>query len=485
MMIDNFFPFNFMTRIAIRKTILTLFLVYISFTCISAEPNINAQIDALLDNAALKGGMFGIVIEPLVDGNRIYSRNENNLFLPASNMKIITTAAAIELLGLDYKFETLLCYSGAINDKGVLKGDIWLLGGGDPTFSTYDIDKLAGAVRKCGIRKINGRIMADETHFDSVRLGPGWSWDDETYYYSAQISGLSVNGNCIKISIRPGHKIGSPAKIFLTPHTKYVSIKNFAKTSSAGSSNKIIIHRIRGTNTITIKGSIPISNESNIDETLTVESPALYAAQLLKEFLERKGVYSIGKTGVGIMPAEAKLITSHQSASLSEIIFLINKKSDNMMAEMLIKSLGAVINGEGTWKSGSKVLGDFIKTASPESDTFSVADGSGLSRLNLISPEIIVKVLKRAASSPYADLFRRSLPVSGIDGTLANRMHPIRGRVYAKTGYLIHVSSLSGYFIADSGQEYVFSIMLNNHSCNNKKAYAVIDSIIEKLVKEL
>jgi len=330
--------------------------------------------------------------------------------------------------------------------------------------------------------------MADESRFDDVRLGPGWSWDDEPYYYSAQVSGLNLNENVIQVVVRPGRKSGLPVVVNITPPTRYAQIRNQCITAPSGSKNSAKITRMHGANLIMVSGKVPADCEPKAsEERIAVESPAEYAATVFKELLGRRRILVMGSVGVGKLPADARLLKLHESAPLSDVLPLLNKPSDNLIAEALLKTLGVETGRAGSWPDGVMAVLSFLQKCGVDASSVAVADGSGLSRLNYISPHAIVKTLRYMAESPDGQVFADSLPVAGVDGTLARRMTGTvaQWNVRAKTGYVMHVSALSGYLTAASGDRFAFSIILNNHLCANRRATAAQDDICEILVREL
>ena len=439
-----------------------------------------ASIDALLADPALKHGIQGVVIESLASGRVLYERNRDLVFIPASNFKLVVSAASLDRLGPDCTFATQVYMSGRLDAHGVLDGDLILVGGGDPVLSSDDLRALAAEVIGKGIRRITGQIIADESRFDDVRLGWGWSWDDEPFYYSAQISALSVDRNVVGVYVYPGAKEGDPVRIGLRPPSGYFRIESTARTGAPKSENTIYVDRERGKNLIRISGSMPIDfKTTKATELITMENPALYAATLFKDMLGRSGVRAAGSTVIGKKPDGAELLAEHKSPPLSKILALLNKPSDNLIAEMLLKNLGAEIKGKGTAAAGEEVELDFLKTAGADMSAISINDASGLSRLDYISPGNLVALLKHMWRHKHSRVFLDSLPIAGVDGTLRSRMKgtPAQNNVRAKDGYISRVSTLSGYVTTRSGEPLVFSIMMNGHLCPASDAKRVQNSI--------
>lgn len=441
---------------------------------------ISEQIDTLLADESLQHGIQGALVKSLETGQVLYERNADIALVPASNMKLLVSAAALDRLGPDFTWKTELRAAGRVNARGVLEGDLVIKGGGDPVVETADLAKLAREVRSRGIVRVAGGVVADESMFDNRRLGWGWSWDDEPYYYSAQISALNANRNVVEVFVYPGKTVGSKAVVHVLPASSRIQIESSAQTGEVGSEKAISVGRKRGRNIITVSGSIPLGHKvEGAEEEITVEEPALYVADLFRTELAKNGVRVNGEARVGRLPAGAQLIAQHESPPLSRVLALLNKPSDNLIAEVMLKTLGAVAKGQGTSSAGAEVEIEFFKRIGMDTRALSIIDGSGLSRLNFVSPRNLVTLLTHMHSHQHAQIFIDSLPVAGVDGTLARRMKgtPAERNVRAKTGYVSWVSSLSGYVTTSSGEPLVFSILMNNHLTRAAPARAVQDKI--------
>ena len=467
-----------------RNSIIILILLLWLVIAQTAVADLASSINSLLAGPALKHGTQGVVIESLASGRVLYERNRDTLFIPASNFKLLVSAASLDNLGPDFTFTTSVYQSGKLDSSGNLTGNLIIVGGGDPTFSTDDLKAMVNVIKSKGVRRIDGNIIADESRFDDERLGAGWPSSEEPFYYSAQVSALTLDRNVVDVYVKPGLKARDPARVSLRPSSDYFSIENTAITGQAKSDNSIYVDRARGRNIIRIKGSVPVDFKSTSrTEPITMEEPALYTATVLRSILTKSGIKVTGKVGKGVKPEGAKLITEHKSPPLSKILILLNKPSDNLIAENLLKSLGAEIKGKGTASAGEEVELDFIKRAGGDSEAISINDGSGLSRLNYITPDNIIAILRFMWNHRHSKVFIESLPVAGVDGTLHRRMKgtAAEGNVRAKTGYVRRVSCLSGYVTTRSGEPLVFSIMMNGHLCPNASATKVQDAICELL----
>jgi len=465
----------------IRTATLAICLVYlVSGICSAASAQtLGEKIDAILADPALKNGLQAVVVRSLRTNQSIYEHNPDILMMPASNFKLLVSATALEQLGPDYTFKTEVYTTGKLNN-GVLDGHIIIKGGGDPVLLTADVTDLAKQVKAAGICLINGSVIADDTLFDKQRLGWGWGWADLTYYYAAEISALTLNRNTVDVYVHPGKTEGADAEIKLVPDTDYLTIESTATTGKPGSRNTIYVNRALGQNVLRIGGSIAQGEKvTRRTAVVTVKEPGLYAACVFASELAKQGVKVTGSVIEGKTPVDAKLVASHTSPPLSRILVLLNKPSDNLIAETLLKDLGAIVKGRGSSSAGAEVEMDFAKSIGMDPSELSVADGSGLSRMNYISASNLAVLLSYMYSSKNGKVFLDSLPIAGVDGSLRSRMRSTsaEGNVRAKTGYIGRVSSLSGYVNTKSGEPLAFSILFNNHLCRKSEATMLEDKI--------
>lgn len=457
-------------------------LLVLGLACFSAA-DLGQTVEQAFGKPEFAHGIQGIIIESLKDGRVLYEKNADLVFMPASNMKLIVSSASLDLLGRDYVIPTTLFMTGEISD-GTLKGDVILVGQGDPTLKDKDLEEMASKLKGLGIKTIDGDILADDTYFDSIRLGSGWSWEYESDYYAAQISALDLNQNVVGVYVRPGKKVGDSAAVELLPRTKYMKVQNECKTSAAASSNSIYMSRLRGTNTIRVSGNVALGYEpKGPEDGITMDDPALFTCTVFSGILKQNGIKVRGKVLHCQKPDDAKIVYVHNSPPMSEILKLLNKPSDNLIAECLLKQLGAKLKGKGSADSGGEAEMDYMKKIGADITAVNIADGSGLSRYNLVSPRNLLTILKYMHGHKDSQVFIDSLPIAGVDGTLKKRMKgtAAEGNLRAKTGYIGWVRSLSGYVTTKSGEPLVFSILMNNHICKSSEADAAIDSIVVTL----
>ncbi|MCX8052977.1 MAG: D-alanyl-D-alanine carboxypeptidase/D-alanyl-D-alanine-endopeptidase [Armatimonadetes bacterium] len=470
---------------AIRKKIAISFFLLFLRSALFAQ-SLPERIDEILKDPNLNHGLQAIVVRSLKTGRTLYERNPDQAMIPASNMKLFVSAAALDRLGPGFTYKTRL-YSNAKPDKrGVIKGDIALVGGGDPVLGIKDLTNFAKRLRTMGIRKITGGVVVDDSMFDDVRLGWAWTWNDLPYYYSPEISALNINRNVVDVWVQPGKRTGAAAVVTFDPPTSYVEVENTALTGKADSPKTIRVDRRLGRNVISVSGSIPVGIKvKSAEETITVQEPSLYAGHILKEELSKQGIVVFGGIKSGKLPAGGTLLCEHTSPPLSKIVAMLNKPSDNLIAEVLLKTLGAVIKGKGTFEAGVEVAKKFWEESGLDLTGLRIVDGSGLSRLNYVTARNVVDLLTHMHRHEYSDVFLESLPIAGVDGTLRNRLKgtACEKNLRAKTGYLSQVSSLSGYLTTTSGEPLVFSILMNHHFCSNGPATAVQDKICELLAE--
>lgn len=461
------------------------FLLVCLATVVRAD--LKGDIDALLQHPALAHSLTGMLVVSLKDGRTLYERNADIMLIPASNQKLLTSAAALHWLGADYRFTTRLWITGEVSADGTLHGDLILQGRGDPTLLLRDIEAMAEAVEKAGIRHIEGYLLYDESYFDGIRRGWDWAWDDEPYYYSPCLSAICVERNAITVFVSPGAKVGDEPRIRLFPPTNYLLVRNEATTSPVGTPPTIIITREHARNIAVVVGQIAVdARPDSARQSLSVEEPPRYALWLLREALEKRGITIRYRTALpDRVPEGARLIYTHTSLPLREILPLLNKPSDNLVAECLMRTLGAEVHREGSAAAGERVMLEFLKGAGLDLTALNIVDGSGLSRRNQVSARNLVTLLRYMASHPQAKVFIDSLPVAGVDGTLRNRMvnTPAQGRVRAKTGSLGRVSTLAGYLTTQSGEELVFAILMNNYNGSSAEVRRIQDNIVLRLMQ--
>jgi serine-type D-Ala-D-Ala carboxypeptidase/endopeptidase (penicillin-binding protein 4) len=486
------------------------------------------RIDAVLASPDLERGFWGIEVVSLDSGKILYTQNAEKLFTPASNTKLFTTAAALALIGPGYTSRTTVETHGNLDKYGRLNGDLVLVGRGDPNLSGRELpyslrtqrndhpiqvlEQLADALVQKGVKYVDGDIVADDSYFAFERYGEGWSQDDLVLADGAPVSALTINDNVVFVNIFPADHAGERAFVNLTPFADYYQVDNRIITTPAGTGRKIFINREPGSTLLTLWGNMPL-DDAGANEALAIENPAEFAATLFHQLLENRGVVVYGKQrtrhtelaslstlsvtataparGGDEVPRAATLsqplvLAGHESQPLIEDVRVINKVSQNLHAEILLRLLGREKGTAGTVEGGLEVLTGFLNQAGVPPEQYVFYDGSGLSRQNLVSPHAIVQLLSYASTQTWGGSFRESLPVAGVDGSLADRLTNLdpRAHVYGKTGSLGGVKALSGYATTVKGQQVAFSILSNNFNLPNKRVTDTIDNIVEAIVND-
>ncbi|WP_425348988.1 D-alanyl-D-alanine carboxypeptidase/D-alanyl-D-alanine endopeptidase [Halalkalibacter urbisdiaboli] len=468
-----------------------LFIFITNVKVYAVDTNWKQELTHFLMNEALKGSTVGISVRSANTGEILFQYNGDKRLRPASNMKLITGAVAMARLGENYTFHTELLNDGKIR-WNVLNGNLYVRGKGDPTLLPSDIRAMAKELKNQGVRFITGDLIGDDTWYDNQRYPIDLVWSDETKGYGAQTSALTVSSSknydagTVKINIMPQNRLGNPAIITVSPNTEYVHIENYTKVVPESELNKLIIERIHGTNTITIKGAVPL-HTNGFKKTIAVWEPTEMVLELFKKALKAEGIHLIGDVKIGKTPQEVTIISVHKSIPLSELFVPFMKLSNNGHAETLVKELGKTEKNDGSWEAGLEVILEQLATFQIDTDTLVIRDGSGISHVNLVPANQLTKLLYTIQEEKWFKSYLHSLPVAGINsdmigGTLQNRLEGVEGKVIAKTGTISTVSTLAGYLETDKDERLIFAILLNNLT-NNSDGKAIEDQIV-KIISE-
>jgi D-alanyl-D-alanine carboxypeptidase/D-alanyl-D-alanine-endopeptidase (penicillin-binding protein 4) len=465
---------------AVRRLAPVLTLLALTAAARADDGAIRAAIQKQLENPAIAHGWTGVLVKSLTDQRIVFSQNADKLFIPASNMKMLVTSTSVDRLPADFDYATPVLQEGTVSG-GVLTGNLYLKGSGDSTMVNGDLRTLAKAVHAAGISQVSGDIVGDGTIFDDELIPSSWEWDDLPYYYSAEVSGLTVDRGTVHVRVTPGD-VGRPPTVSIEPDAGYMLVRNTATTVADSDRETIGIGRVRAANVITVTGAIRRGNKG-VEDDMTMEDPAAYTASLFRAMLRDEGVSVRGVARKGAAPGGLPVITTYTSPKLPEILKLILKPSDNLMAESLLKTLGAVAGGGGSAENGAKVERDFLRKIGVDPANVFIVDGSGLSRRDLVSPETWVAILSYMWTSPRRDTFVNALPIAGVDGTLRSRMKgtAAEGKVHAKTGYVGKARNLSGYVTAKDGETYAFSLLMNHYNGETSAINQIQDNICEIL----
>ncbi len=484
----------------IRGTAATL-AVWLALPASAASPA--AEIARLLDSTpAARAAWWGIEIRELASGKLVFSRNADRLFVPASNAKLLTTALALERLGPDFRFETRVLASAAPDAGGRIAGDIRLMGGGDPNLSARAIpyrmaapagnplaaiEDLADQAVAHGVKSIDGGIVGDDTWYVWEPFPEGWAIDDSVFEYGAPVSALTINDNSFTLTVRAGARTGELAGLILSPPIEDYRIDNRVETVAAGGERKVRVARDPGGRQLHLWGSLPVRSVPEV-LTLALSDPAEYAARALRLALEERGVSVAGDLRVAhrfpnepVPPEDATgyELARRESAPLLEDLRVTAKVSQNLHAELALRAVSRARRHTGSRQDGLQEMKTFLTEIGIGAESYSLSDGSGLDRADLVSPAALVKLLRHMYGSKARESWMSLLPVGGQDGTLSGRFGdgPAAGRIHAKTGSLTHISSLSGYAQRADGAWLVFSILVNNYNADAAEARGLIDRI--------
>ncbi len=448
-----------------KTIILILFISLASNIFPQKLSKTESELKDIAKGAFFNSSLLAYSVYDLSSGKNSGNLNSSLLLHPASNLKLITSAAALSLIP-DYSFETSVFYYGSISDS-ILSGDVYIRGGFDPLFNTENLDTLISYIKKSGIKKIDGDIYGDNSAIDSLHWGAGWMWDDEPSDYFPHFSALMLNENCIKVVAEPSLN-GEPAKINFIPDISFPAFFNQSATNEGKrSSLKIKRDWLNYSNAITLEGKIGINSKPDTLSVNVLFPEQMFMLATLKS-LEKNGIEISGKQRLGTILPGAVLAGSFKTP-LDSVIRIMNKESNNLAAEMVLRAICSYpgVTPAGA-ESGINELKKFIESTGYKSTDYLIADGSGVSHYNLVSTDMITNILKflyRNKPWVYEKLIN-SLPVSGTDGTLKTRMAtaPLKGRIIAKTGTLSGVSTLAGYIKTKSGKDFAFTIFIQHYS---------------------
>jgi D-alanyl-D-alanine carboxypeptidase/D-alanyl-D-alanine-endopeptidase (penicillin-binding protein 4) len=464
-----------------------------------------ARADALLAANPVCKGEWGLSIVDAASGEVLYEKNAASYFVPASNMKLLTTALALDKLGVNYRFRTTLETDGVLSPSGLLTGNLILVGRGDPNLSNrkfpfetkeeFDgppdrvLAELADRLLARGVKEISGDIVGDDSYFPRERYPDGWEIDDMVWEYGAAISAIVVDDNTVSLTLTPGEHSGDPVSALVDPTTPDFTVENRVVTSAGKDKPDLRLTREPGAQTVFVSGILP-ANSAPRKLVLAIEEPAQHAATLLAQLLANRGVKFTGRVRALHDPdpaaASRTVLAEHLSLPLGDTVKLVNKISQNLHTEVLLR---ATARQRGPWATPEELLKfpqEFYARAGIAEDDVIQTDGSGLSRHDMVTPRALVALLQFAQKQPWFPAFYSSLPVAGIDGTLNERMKdsPITGRVHAKTGSVSHVRTLSGYADTPGGRHLIFSFLSNNQGGKNHETHDALDALCEAMIQE-
>jgi D-alanyl-D-alanine carboxypeptidase/D-alanyl-D-alanine-endopeptidase (penicillin-binding protein 4) len=462
---------------------------------------LRARISEVLRRPELAPAMAAVKVASLDTGRTIFEENADKLLRPASNMKIFTVAAALDRLTPDYRFSTSVYAPARADAAGTVRGDLIVYGRGDPSiaarFNNGDyhkgIKELAARIKASGVKRVEGDLVGDESYFTGAPYGMGWTWDDLTWYFGAEVSALSVNDNALDLFVKPGMSVGAQCTVTSGPVTPLVTITNRTTTAAAGTKREVSVYRALGENVIEVGGQLPV-DDPGFSASVAISHPALVFIYMLRSALAEQGITITGKSrsvdarerkGVPLQTSALVEVASLQSPPLSIIAAQTLKVSQNLYAELLLRALGKVagVSPAATAmtsdEAGVETVRAFLNQAGIRADGLVITDGSGLSRRDMITADATLQLLAYMSKHRYASAFREALPVAGVDGTLKGRMKGTlaANNIRAKTGTINGVSTLSGYVTSAANERLAFSIMLNNYAETSDSPRSHIDAI--------
>lgn len=467
-----------------RKVLTSLFMLLSVSAYPQSHPLLIQEIDTVLKASCLNSPQTAISIVEVPEGKVVYSHNIYEPLLPASVMKIVTTASALHYLGPEYRFTTQFLSTGERVGE-VLQGDLIVRGGGDPRLSSEQLWLIATRIKSSGISEVTGNLVIDTHFFDHLDRAPAWDSEPLTQRaYDARLAAFSVNFNTIAVHVQPGLSVGEPLKAWLEPAPAYIRINNIGKTIQRGK-NTISIHRNpedMDEIEMFVNGKLPLGAKERV-VYLNVENPSRYAAEAFRTILQQAGIKIHGATRYVSTPVEGKELYTHLSEPLSLILKDLNTYSNNFMAEQIVKTIAADRYGTpGSHAEGLKLVMDFLRISGVDTQGITLADGSGLSRKNRFTAKAMTDLLTRMY--PRFDTgpdFLASLRVMGAYGVLSHRLakSPAHGQIRAKTGTLSGISTLAGYVAANANHKlFAYALFLNNNSCGHYGADKIEDSIV-------
>ena len=489
-------------------------------------------VQEILANPEVAQAHWGISVVTLA-GQPVFALNDGQRFEPASNAKLFTTAALLDLVPANATWTTTAVTSGTVDAQGTLHGDVRLLGAGDPTMSgrSYPyqgkterpnpplqaLDQMAEQIVASGVKKVDGDVVGDDRWFMWERYGGDWAWDDLQWDYGAPVSALTVNDNVQYLNVTPAPAspgvaggAGTPWVVAWNPDVPYYNVENGLMLAAPGTTAHSGVDRVPGSRDIRLFGVI---TANGMHEALAIEDPAEFAAVALRQMLLARGVTVTGTARawhrlsedtqeysaevgqpVVLHPLDLttieppvtglRVLATHVSPTVAEDVTVTLKVSQNLHAELYQRLLGRLEGDDGSIAQGARVVRAFLIQAGVDPGDFVFFDGSGLSPIDLITPRAATTLLAYAARQPWGELYRSSLPEGGVDGTLSDRFqHALRGRVFAKTGTLAEVNALSGYLTARSGRTLVFSILCNDREPEGDAAVHAMDDVVRAIAE--
>ncbi len=453
------------------------------------DVELSQKIAEAIEKSPYKNARWGVFVTSLKDGRVLVAQDAQKLFNPASTEKILTTAVALDKLGADFRWRTSILASKEIAQDGTLNGDLILMGRGAPDFDEPGIANLVNTLKAKGLRRVKGNVVGDASFFHADNLGSGWVWDEAQWYYGAEPSALSFSDNTVLVEVAPSDKAGEAATVKTTPSADFVQISNSTKTEDNASVQTVGVHRDLDSNNLQVWGEVP--RGKNFAVRTTMHAPQLWAAAALKKVLEQNGIVVEGVASdvdwrtSAVDAGSLKELVAVESDSLTDIVKRTNKRSINLNAELMLRTVGAQARQTaekekrimlGDDALGAMVIKNWLAEKGVSVGDQEIKDGSGLSRLDFISPETMGRLLVHASRMKFAREFKDSLPIAGTDGTLGGRLVKFKDKIFAKTGTVTYVNALAGYAQISDDETLAFVVLCNNET-SQQTSVATIDQV--------
>jgi D-alanyl-D-alanine carboxypeptidase/D-alanyl-D-alanine-endopeptidase (penicillin-binding protein 4) len=433
---------------------------------------LEAILGPVLADRALSGTRYGVQVVNVHTGEEVFARNPDEALVPASVMKVLTAATALRTLGAGHRFSTFITTEAEIGEGGVLDGDIYVRGHGDPTLVTEKLWRMVADLMFTGVKQVDGDVIFDDSHFDTERLIQGWRKKLDMVNgpaYFAPLGALSVNFNTVALVVGPGDTKGAPGNVALETPVDHVEVANEVTTGSRGARVRFSVEREvdgrTGKVTLEVSGTVPVGSEP-VKMYRAVSKPRVYFMQVFEHLMKERGIEVTGKYRSGKSPKGARILTRMDSDTLPIVLARMNKHSSNFMAEHVLKAVGAEADGApGSTDKGLEAIASYIKDLGNDIDDMHLVNGSGLSRDMKVRPSHITSVLiDMYHDRKVGPEFLSSLAIGGVDGTLWTRFRGegIEGRLRGKTGSLNFVHCLAGYVDGGDGEMYAFTFLVND-----------------------
>ncbi len=442
------------------------------------------ELQKFVTDQTLKNAAVGFVVMDLENGKTVVSHNPNLALVPASTLKLITTASALQILGPNFCYETVLGHTGEVNSEGVLNGSLVIKGSGDPSFGSTEVrgapsledifDRWLKTLNSKGIKRITGQVIADESVFDYELIPRQWIWEDMGNYFGAGTSGLTVNENMYTVFFGPGSTIGSPARVVsTTPEVPQMTYVNLVTTGSRNSGDQVYIFGAPYQNQRTLTGTVPLGS-NNFPVRGSIPDPPMFVAQAFHQFLNSKGIevrqeptnqrirHQNGKAA----PEISQVISRHVSPSMVNITHRTNLRSVNTLSENLLKTIGVKEKGEGSFAKGAEAIKEFWAQKGLDTDGMFLFDGSGLAPANRLTVNQLAQVIISALNHQTGNVYSEGIPIAGKTGTLANLFKGTKseGVLRAKSGFMGNVRAYAGFTTNATERKLVFALIVNNFS---------------------